>query len=103
MRPLKSLALAAVISLTPLIDAAAEPVDYNLTLIADTRNGVFSSLGVPSLSNNGTVAFHAFTNDGATQGIFTGTGGPTTTCPDAPRSPCQERGAPARPNCRALN
>jgi PEP-CTERM motif len=59
----------------------AAAVSYSFTNIADS-SGAFSFFDrFPALNDSGTVAFHAFLDNGV-EGIFTGSGGPTTTIAD---------------------
>ena len=59
----------------------AAAVSYSFTNIADS-SGAFSFFDrFPALNDSGTVAFHAFLDNGG-EGIFTGRGRPTTTIAD---------------------
>ena len=59
-------------------DFISEKKGYTFTKIADTKGSFSSFQGYPSINDNGTVVFQARLDDGS-EGIFTGSGGTTTT------------------------
>jgi hypothetical protein len=59
-------------------DFISEKKGYTFTKIADTKGSFGSFQGYPSINDNGTVVFQARLDDGS-EGIFTGSGGTTST------------------------
>jgi hypothetical protein len=57
-------------------------VGYTFTRIADTQTGFATLSCCPRLNDSGVVVFSGTTPDGTT-GVFTGSGGPTTTIADS--------------------
>lgn len=76
-------ARVGIVALLALLHFSSLAAPLSFIHIADTRLGQFMAISSsPTISSNGVVAFHAMLTSGG-QGIFTGTGGPTTTIADS--------------------
>lgn len=100
MRKRNSAVVLLAVLILPVGNAVAAP--YKFTNLYDSSGpfenfGGFSSLGGPSLNNSGTVAFGARLDTGE-EGIFTGSGGSTTTTIADTRGPFNSLLAPSLNN-----
>lgn len=72
---------SSTIDSSDFVSAPPPALGYTFTKIADTKGSFSSFQGYPSISDNGTVVFQARLDNGI-EGIFTGSGGATTTIVD---------------------